>query len=212
MTFSDDGNFTPTLESNGEKMARGVLDVREEIQNTYENSSNILVYGHEFGGFNEMVEFDAFCACKDLIMDTQQAIETHVAKGFDKNPFIAYIEFWGLMQAVFIQQDAIFELCDVLKVTKPKPLPQKWAELRDMRNLTTGHPANQSHGQPATRRCVTSCEQKTHDEITLAVVSNGKTEFEKLALRGLLSDFEVEAASVLEDILAAMKPMFPPAP
>jgi hypothetical protein len=54
--------------------------------------------------------FAAFYASKYLIQDTAEAVQDHLGRGFSKNPMAAYLEFWGVMQAIIIQQDAIREL------------------------------------------------------------------------------------------------------
>ena len=63
----------------------------------------------------------------------------------------SYIEIWGVMQALSIQQDAITELHKVIVGNKPKTGPA-WSELRNLRHLTTGHPANLSQGVPGTQQ------------------------------------------------------------
>jgi len=63
----------------------------------------------------------------------------------------SYIEIWGVMQALSIQQDAITELHKVIVGNKPKTGPA-WSELRNLRHLTTGHPANRSQGVPGTQQ------------------------------------------------------------
>ena len=45
-----------------------------------------------------------------LIQDTGEAAWTHMEGDFSKDPMRAYLEFWGVMQAIEIQQDAIFQL------------------------------------------------------------------------------------------------------
>jgi hypothetical protein len=73
--------------------------------------------------------------------------------GFSKNPMLAYLEFWGVMQAVVMQQDAI---CELHKAVTGKP-PQVrdlvlWWKIRHKRDLCVGHPANRSRGMPAPQR------------------------------------------------------------
>ena len=53
---------------------------------------------------------------------------------FSTDPMRAYLQFWGVMQAIFIQQDAISELYRVIMGTKLNVLPgSHWAKLRDVR-------------------------------------------------------------------------------
>jgi len=49
-----------------------------------------------------------------LLQDTSESLYVHRIKGFANDPHEAYIEFWGVMQAIFIQQDAISELYEAV--------------------------------------------------------------------------------------------------
>ncbi len=49
-----------------------------------------------------------------LLQDSTEGLWQHREKGFSKDPLLAYIEFWGVMQAVIIQQDAIQEIFQIL--------------------------------------------------------------------------------------------------
>ena len=49
-----------------------------------------------------------------LIQDTGELVQSHMKHGFSSDPWLAYIEFWGVMQAIFIQQDAINEFYEAM--------------------------------------------------------------------------------------------------
>jgi hypothetical protein len=54
--------------------------------------------------------FAAFYTTMFLIQDTAEAVDAHMQTGFSSNAMAAYIEFWGVMQALVVQEDAIIEL------------------------------------------------------------------------------------------------------
>ena len=74
-----------------------------------------------------------------------------MARGFSPDPMQAYLEFWGVMQAIDIQQDAIFQMHEAVVGSAPMS-GSAWAQLRDTRHLCAGHPANRKHGVPAPQR------------------------------------------------------------
>jgi len=77
-----------------------------------------------------------------LLQDTTESLMAHREKGFSSKPMAAYIEFWGVMQALFIQQDSISELFEA--VTNSPLQTNKltgWQSLRSFRNTCAGHPA-----------------------------------------------------------------------
>jgi hypothetical protein len=87
----------------------------------------------------------AFYTSMYLIQDTAEAIRAHMQRGFSSDPLSAYLEFWGVMQALVIQQDAIKELHTAVLAAPPdtKAL-SAWNEIRDTRHLCAGHPAKRT--------------------------------------------------------------------
>ncbi len=80
-----------------------------------------------------------------LLQDATESLMAHRARGFSANePLLSYLEFWGVLQAVIIQQDSIAELWEVM-VEQPfnaKKLGLRaWPEVRELRNVCAGHPA-----------------------------------------------------------------------
>ncbi len=59
------------------------------------------------GLFKNEEIYSAYYISMYLIQDTYGAILAHQKKGFSEEPLLAYIEFWGVMQAIVIQQDSI---------------------------------------------------------------------------------------------------------
>jgi len=136
-----------------------------------------------------------------------------MAAGFSSSPHAAYIEFWGVMQALVIQQDAIIELhksiCDMAPVlAKPSP----WFELRDLRNRCAGHPASNTLSSKGTTlrsflgRMFGSYEQITYEQYDAATC---KTTHPKVNLRTLIDDYDGQAAGILNTVLAALKKKCP---
>jgi hypothetical protein len=62
--------------------------------------------------------------------------------GFSRDPMRAYIEFWGVMQAIAIQQDAICELHKAVVGSRPDKdqIGPTWKDLKEKRNQCAGHP------------------------------------------------------------------------
>ena len=75
-----------------------------------------------------------------LMQDSTEALWTHRQRGFTEgDALLAYVEFWGVMQAVIIQQDSINELHEVI-VGDNLDTGQLigWHRLRDLRNECAG--------------------------------------------------------------------------
>jgi hypothetical protein len=87
-------------------------------------------------------EFEVYCIAKDTIQDTAETLLAHRERGFVPDVYRRYVEYYGILQAIYIQQDAIdalFKLFMASRVLDFSLLP-KWQFLRELRNDTVGHP------------------------------------------------------------------------
>jgi len=168
-------------------------------------------------------EYAGYYTAMYLIQDTGEAIYTHAKQGFAASSMAAYIEFWGVMQATQIQQDAIKELHRAVVGPQTQlPFGPGWRGLRDFRNLVAGHPANRSHGVPATQRAFMGrtpyrYERLTYEKFDAAAarkpsatagffpgISNPVVD-----LRQMISNYETEAVAILRTVLSSMRARWP---
>lgn len=150
-----------------------------------------------------------------LLQDTGEALWTHRRREFSPSAMMAYIEFWGVMQAVVIQQDALAELA----ASVGAPVPSggvAWKEIRDFRNLLVGHPANNRSGRKArdARRPMRSFmgrQEKTYHELTYELWDGGaeKVTHPKVDLGKMIDAYEAEAADHLASVLAHIRQAWP---
>ena len=114
-----------------------VSEVRDKIYNHFQSTPACFDYISA-----RPADFAAYTTSMFLIQDATDALIVHRRRGFSDDGLFAYIEFWGVMQAVIIQQDAIVEVHRVLCGRKPTTgeMPH-WLEIREMRNQLAGHPA-----------------------------------------------------------------------
>jgi hypothetical protein len=143
-----------------------------------------------------------------LIQDTGEAVWDHMQAGFSQDPMRAYIEFWGVMQAIVIQQDAIGELHDAI-VGKPPTVPSQseWKKLRDTRNLCAGHPANHGHGRSPRKRTYMGRSFGDYECIRCITVddSSGESTVPHFNLCKMIEDYDLEASAILSDVLTKMR-------
>jgi hypothetical protein len=112
---------------------------REEIYNCFHQSAGCAKF---FFDPAQGERYAAYYTSMYILQDTTESLMAHRAKGFSSDPLVAYIEFWGVMQALFIQQDSISELH--VAVTGGRLQTDKltsWQSLRTVRNICAGHPA-----------------------------------------------------------------------
>lgn len=88
-------------------------------------------------------KWNMLCVSMDTLGDTCEALLNFESEGIEGNFGEKYLRLYGILQGVFLQQDAIKYLCKSLGQTFPQKLEQgssNWKTIRNLRNLTVGHP------------------------------------------------------------------------
>jgi hypothetical protein len=186
-----------------------LLTIRELIYDQFHHSN--AGETHFFKPENADV-YAAYYTSMYLIQDTGEAILEHIETDFSENPLRAYLEFWGVMQATIIQQDAIRELHKA--VIGDEPLIKQlsaWQALRDKRNLCAGHPANRSQHMPSPQRTFMGRNFGTYRNIQYELwdANAGETTHPQFDLGTLLHDYDAEASQLLGAVLDHMKMRWP---
>lgn len=84
--------------------------------------------------------WNKFCCAMDVIEDADMAIEAYCRGRDIKDYGKKYLRLYGLLQAMFIQQNALDEMCSVLGVKKISKANSVLKIVRDYRNDSIGHP------------------------------------------------------------------------
>jgi hypothetical protein len=82
----------------------------------------------------------------DLLGDTEFGIDSYLqSDDDDAHPGQVYIAVYGILQALFLQQDAIRHICESLLIDFK--LDDTLRGIRNLRNDATGHPTKGDHGK-----------------------------------------------------------------
>lgn len=182
-----------------------IANRREEIYNYFHANHACQKYFFDSAHEDEYV---GYYNSMYLLHDSTESLWWHRKQGFARDPLQAYLEFWGLMQAVTIQQDSIVE---IFKVITGNELDSKtllsWSEIRNLRNVCAGHPAKRDRPKrlPLTRtfmgRMFGGYESFKYERWEQGV----GTTHPDVKLAALLDAYAVEAEAKLVDILNGMR-------
>lgn len=186
-----------------------VLDRRGEIYDYFH--ANQACQKHFFDGTHE-AEYVAYYNSMYLLQDSTESLWSHRRRGFSDDPHQAYLELWGVFQAVIIQQDSIAEIFEVMTGSelKRKGLTT-WVELRHLRNVCAGHPAKRDRPKsvPLTRsflgRMFGGYGTLKYEQWEPGV----GTTHPQVRLGELLDSYAVEAERVLSRVLECMHARWP---
>ena len=92
----------------------------------------ILLKNHKF--------WNQLCSSLDVIEDSDLAINAYLNMEFSKDDGEKYLRLYGLLQALFLQQDSVTNLCESLDFSDNLIKNIKLREIRNIRNDSIGHP------------------------------------------------------------------------
>ena len=149
-----------------------------------------------------------------LLQDSTESLLVHRQRGFSKDPHLAYLEFWGVMQTVIIQQDSIVEIHEVMV---GKPLDAKtanlvsWLKVRELRSICAGHPAKKDRPKAAPlTRSFMGRAFGDYNAISYEQWQEGSgTTHPRVLLGALFDDYAIEAEAQLAITLESMKNRWP---
>jgi hypothetical protein len=182
-----------------------ILAVRSKIYDQFHGSNA----GPEHFFKDEHAEaYAAYYTSMYLIQDTGESVAVHMKRGFSSDPWSAYIEFWGVMQAIFIQQDAICGLHKAVVGSKPQiQRGSNWSEIRKIRNACAGHPAKRDLGVPATQRTFMGRNFGTYARIQYELwdAETKQPSHPAFNLEAMIKAYDAEAAIILNTVFDALK-------
>jgi hypothetical protein len=184
---------------------------REDVYNYFH--ANAACQAYFFDPAHEQ-EYVAYYNSMYLLQDSTESLWQHRERGFSADPLLAYLEFWGIMQAAIIQQDAIAE---IYNVTVGQPLSARglnlraWLEVRELRNVCAGHPARKD--KPKNSPIIRSFMGRMfggYDELRYERWEQGVgTTHPTVRLGAVLDVYAVEAETQLSAVLSEMKAHWP---
>ena len=87
---------------------------------------------------SELDNWSQICSSLDTLGDTGLALKSYFKSDFPTEAGLSYIYTYGLLQALFIQQDAMNHLSEAFEV--PYELSDELKSIRAVRNASIGHP------------------------------------------------------------------------
>ena len=91
---------------------------------------------------SDKAAFFQACSAMDAIGDTELALQEYISCDTTFSDGLNYIFVYGVLQAIFLQQDAIRHLAESLELEFN--LPQELRVIRELRNEAIGHPTKKT--------------------------------------------------------------------
>lgn len=171
-------------------------DVREHINTT--RYQNILI--------SDSGNWDQICCSLDTINDTLCAISDYIEGDYPEKVGLKYLYTYGVLQALFIQQDAMSHLSEAFKIEYKHS--GKIKKIRNIRNAAIGHPTKQDRGTPDGRTYYNYISRMSLSQENFTLMrspTQGKIEFIDIELLPIIHDQINEISRSYEMIANTLK-------
>lgn len=119
-----------------ESLISQIGDLEEAVR------KHINTHRYQVDLLKDSSNWNQICSSLDVIGDTIYAISSYEAVEFPNDHGLQYIYTYGVLQALFLQQDAIRHLSEAFDIKLN--LSDELLEIRGIRNASIGHPTKQN--------------------------------------------------------------------
>jgi len=155
--------------------------------------------------FTDKVKWNKVCSCMDVIGDSQMAISDYLKLPEFSASNGGYLYLYGLLQAFFLQQDAVNHLSIALfdeEINWKRDFAELY-EIRELRNDAIGHPTNRNNKSLhfITRYSLT----KNFFQLSSHFPSEGRMDMRSIYITELLEKQEKSIISILDKAIIMME-------
>lgn len=152
------------------------------------------------------VKWNKICASLDVIGDTQTAISDFQNLPEFTSKSGGYLFIYGLLQALFLQQDAINSIYESLfdnKIDWAKDFPDIY-QIRELRSDSIGHPTNRKNDKSFHFISFQSISNVSFDLMS-HISENGELIFRSIEISELIEKQQKNVIDILDDIICRME-------
>lgn len=146
------------------------------------------------------------CSALDVIGDAELAIEAYLQAGLGQHDGSRYLAVYGLLQALYTQQDAVSHLCRALQ-TKKVAISPDWHEypairsIRNVRNAAIGHPTEVGRKEPFSYHFISRVTLTHHGFDLRSSYSDGGEGWQTVSLHDLIGEQVHHLAGILDAVI-----------
>ena len=147
--------------------------------------------------------WNQLCSSLDVIEDSDLAIDAYIDSKFAKDDGEKYLRLYGVLQALFLQQDAVTNLCESLEFPNNLIANSKLREIRDIRNDSIGHPTKR--GNYNSYHFISRVTITKSGFQLISDYENSKTIFRDILLIDLIKEQRKYLSKILKKIIKVLK-------
>lgn len=140
--------------------------------------------------------FSQVCSSMDTIEDTAFAVHAFETESLPTSAPALYLIVYGLLQALYLQQDAVFHLTQALGSPAKRSAWPDLEDVRYIRNAAVGHPTKKDRPKPVSFHHITQVTLSRAGFEMLSYVENGDFQHDHVDFAQLISK-QAEAISAI---------------
>ncbi len=151
------------------------------------------------GLMKDLSQWGKLCSAMDVIEDTGMAIRSYSSGEETRDKGRLYLETYGVLQALVVQQDAVSDLCAVLGSSRAKGDFPELTNVRTARVSVAGHPTKRQRDGDGPYHLVQMSLGRNSFE--LVSLSSGSPKFKHVSVRDLIRDQEAALGKILTGVI-----------
>jgi hypothetical protein len=152
-----------------------------------------------------LANWKMLCSCLDAIGDTELAFVAFLKQRKTADYGQKYLSVYGVLQAMFVQQDAVENLAEALDINYA-PDPQL-KQIVEIRNNSVGHPTKRGKGKGNAYNFISRISLTNHsfDLLTMYADGHKQQQFQNVNVAGLISKQQATLKKELANIITELK-------
>jgi hypothetical protein len=147
------------------------------------------------------------CSALDVIEDSDLAVASYSAGHFAATDGAHYLAVYGLLQALFLQQDAVFNVCESLSIPQKLDNYPRLKEIREIRNASSGHPTKKQRpkSQPTSYHFISRPTLSLDGFELHSSYGDGTVEFKGISIPELIAEQRRYVSDILGSVITELK-------
>jgi len=139
----------------------------------------------------------------DVVEDAELAIDTYLENDLGSGNGEKYLRLYGVLQALFIQQNAVMHLIEALGLRKKLEKHRKLKAIREIRNDSVGHPTKR--GNFKSYHFISRPTISKEGFQLMSVYEGGKTKFRDISINSLIEQQRLYLTQELANIIKILE-------
>ncbi len=161
---------------------KSIQELADEIRDFVNNSRK----NYELR--QNMANFSQLASALDTIEDSDEAITAFKTIEVGDHEGKLYLTIYGLLQAFFLQQDAVEHLCEALDVQDRLKNYPKLMEIREIRHISVGHPTKKDKPKPTTYHVISRITMSKQGFQLITYDGAGGSTFQDISIPDLIAN------------------------